>query len=55
MTGKDYNYCKGIYAGCCVAGCQAPCDPCERIRKGVSTIEKEMARKERREKKDARR
>lgn len=43
------GYCKGIYCGCCIAGCMSPCAPCERIRLGKSTVEKEMARKARAE------
>lgn len=43
MTG----YCKGIYCGCAATGSQSPCAPCERIKRGTSTIEKEMQRKRR--------
>lgn len=48
------TYCKNIYTGCCATGCQGPCGPCERIAKGKSTVEKEMARKLKLEKRKVR-
>lgn len=32
-TQSDFDYCKGIYAGCCATGCQSSCKPCDRILK----------------------
>jgi hypothetical protein len=42
------GYCKGIYAGCSILA-NATCRPCERIARGRSTVEKEIARKDRTE------
>lgn len=40
------DYCRGIYSGCCAtifAG--TSCEPCDRIARGLSTVEEEMKRK----------
>ncbi len=37
-------YCKGIYAGCCAV--MVPCEPCERIARGRSTIAQELSNKQ---------
>lgn len=48
------SYCKGIYAGCCIAGCMSSCSACDRIAAGKSTVEREMARKRKREERENR-
>lgn len=48
LRDPDQRFCKGIYAGCCIIA-DSRCEPCERIARGKSTVEKEMALKRRRE------
>lgn len=46
MTMRQEQFCKGIYAGCCVVA-TARCAPCDRIAAGKSTVTKERDRKAR--------
>lgn len=46
LSDDGRNHCKSIYLGCCVLP-NTPCEPCERIAAGHSTVAEEMAKKER--------